>query len=342
MRWFIMIKILHISDLHFCNDAWANNMKNILLNEARELQSLADGEKMLIITGDFHNYWDTDYTCAEKFINDLIEAMGIDRTQDVFIVPGNHDDGNDNSLATILGPNSQEWKKVKNSAIAMLKNGDMTYLDWRLKSFIPYCKFARKLGVYANKDELLPAKVHVRRWRDKINILHLNTVLVADGKSKGNQMVDVNSATADETWQTYYDDEIPVIALGHNSFYDLKKAHQKILESMFAQRNVCAYLCGDTHRVNLDIQTQVIPLEFGIKSNRLQIPNIVCVKGISENHDKYSDFGYYWHEWDEKSNYVKLILRSWRPDFLAQTIPDDRGSGGYIIRKKKNFLQTNL
>lgn len=63
-----MVKILHLSDLHFCRDAQASNMKNIILDEARTVHDLPLGEKLLIITGDFHNFWASNYSEAEKFI----------------------------------------------------------------------------------------------------------------------------------------------------------------------------------------------------------------------------------------------------------------------------------
>ncbi len=49
-----MIKILHLSDLHFCTDARTNNMKNTILDEVkRDVQENRDAERLLIITGAF-------------------------------------------------------------------------------------------------------------------------------------------------------------------------------------------------------------------------------------------------------------------------------------------------
>ena len=332
-----MVKILHLADLHFCRDARANNMKYILLEEARAVHDLQDGEKLLIITGDFHNYWDADYAEAEFFIKKLIEAMNIDPAQDVFIIPGNHDVGNDRTLQSLLGEKDTSWRYHNNTAITMLKKGDRSFLDLRLQAFLPYCDFAHRIEVYTEDEakSLFPAKVHVRQWRNKLNILHLNTALVADGKTKINQITDVATATAKETWEPYYTDNLPALALGHNSFFDLKKAQQNALKAMFKLRNVSAYLCGDTHKVNLDTATQLIALEYGAKVSRLQIPNIVCAKGIAEDTDTFSDFGYYWHEWNLETDQVKTHFRSWKPDFGAETKHNESGDGEYVMRRKK-------
>ena len=49
-----MAIILHISDLHIIEGAEWNNMRAALLEEARErTHDLSDGEKLLVITGDF-------------------------------------------------------------------------------------------------------------------------------------------------------------------------------------------------------------------------------------------------------------------------------------------------
>ena len=61
-----MIKILHISDLHFYKDAQTYNMQNILIGEVQQaFQGLASGQKLLVITGDFHNFTENN---LEKLI----------------------------------------------------------------------------------------------------------------------------------------------------------------------------------------------------------------------------------------------------------------------------------
>lgn len=334
-----MVKILHLSDLHFCEDAQSSNMKNTILDEAVQgFAGLKDGEKMLIITGDFHNYNSTDYDYALDFVNDIVQAIEIDPREDIFIVPGNHDVGNKIVLDKRL---DSDWELKDNAAIRFIKDNDKRYLKFRLPVFSPYCDFARKTGIYSdNCDYYLPAEVHVRRWRSKLNILHLNTALVADGGSaKDNQMIDIDTAASDAAWEDFYSDNMPSLAIGHNCFYDLNTVQRDSLATIFYHRNVSAYLCGDTHRINDDVAKQLISLESGMNPDRLSIPNVVCVKGISEKGDSYSDFGFYWHEWDESvtPNSVSLHLRSWKPKTLGKTVSNGQGDGKYIMRIKKSI-----
>ena len=336
-----MVSILHISDLHFTRDAAMHNMRQILLDEVREkVHDKPKGEKLLVVTGDFHNYREKDYEDAVKFLDELIAAMDIEPAEDVFIIPGNHDVADDKVLEPIIKDAIPDWKKHKTSALKMISSGDYNFLDWRMEMFIPYCMFARDVKVYPETKEPLkdttPAQVHIRRWRDKLNILHLNTALIADGKAKDNQLVDITNATDPELWRELYREDLPALALGHNSFYDLAEEQQDALETMFAQKNISAYLCGDTHLVELDVRRQVIPIEAGAKANRKSIPNIVCAKGVGDTTDKYSVFGYYWHEWDEDTDKVVAYFHRWRSENLAETEIEGIPANYEMRRKKHN------
>ena len=183
-----------------------------------------------------------------------------------------------------------------------------------MESYRPFCQFLSELGIPYAEDAAAP---HVRQWpasvEPKLNLFHLNTTLVADGgKEKDNQRVDLLTATDDQLWKDV-DPSLPALALGHNSFFDLDEVHQTALEAVFRRHNVCAYLCGDTHKEELDRGRQRIRLTSGY-SDGATIPNIVGVKGAADDSDKYSDFGLYWHDWDEEKCEVHLRLLSWEPE----------------------------
>lgn len=322
-----MIKLLHISDLHFVQNADNYNMENILLREAGAVQSLPQGEKLLVVSGDFHNFSAGDYERAKKFLSALVTAMGLDMAEDVFLVPGNHDVGNDAALSRCF-PDDHDLKRRNKAAVKMLRDGEAEYTEDRLKAFRPYCQFVRELGLYVSEpDPDYPARTHVRNWRGMLNLLHLNTALIADGSSKTNQRTDVDTAAAPETWEGTAWDHIPALAIGHNSFFDLEKTQRAALEAVFFHRNVSAYLCGDTHRVNSDPDTQVIPVESGLKGNRISIPNVICGKSTADGKDDYSDFGFYWHEWDCSRGYVTLRLQIWSREHPDRTVPQGDGEG---------------
>ena len=62
-----MIYLLHISDLHLVADPQWNNMKNAILNSVQEtLRNVPLGQKLLVITGDFHNFSQDNFEYAEE------------------------------------------------------------------------------------------------------------------------------------------------------------------------------------------------------------------------------------------------------------------------------------
>ena len=328
-----MVRILHLSDLHFALDAQANNMQTVLLREAGAVQGLSRHEKLLIVTGDFHNFKDSDYGKAEEFLKKLFTAMDIDPAEGVFVIPGNHDVGNDASLHEQIKvePN---WKRLQKSALDDLKCEqpedwqDSLYL--RLKCYKPYCDFVRRLGIYPAGDDFLPAQVHVRCWDSRLNILHLNTTLIYEPKKYGNQKLDALTATGEEIWRGY-DPVLPTLALGHNSYYDLCEAQRHKLRVPFFASNISAYLCGDTHRKETNPEHQTIPLQAN-QLGGVRIPNVVCAKGVSDENDTYSDFGFYWHDWDTETDAVKFQFWRWRPEYGAEVQPDGKADS-YPLRK---------
>lgn len=342
--------ILHISDLHFVKNAGTYNMERILLREAEEaVRGKGEGEKLLIVTGDFHNFKEEDYAQAGKFLHDLKDAMGLDMAKDVFVIPGNHDVGNDMTLDKALSGVDEFWKDNLDNNVARLKEGKRSpsIVNQRLRAFRPYSEFVRALGIYdeepaAGTDPDYPARVHVRCWRGKLNLLHLNTALAADGSpDKGNQVFDVDTAAKPETWEKLNTKDIPALALGHNSFFDLAKGDkehpsmelQKNLKPVFFDYHVSAYLCGDTHLRELDGDQQHIHLGEGYCAT-LSIPNVVCAKSIADMTDSYSDFGYYLHEWDESTDQVYLQFQRWNPRFITSTRPEGRADEGYKMRRE--------
>ncbi|MBR4425924.1 MAG: metallophosphoesterase, partial [Oscillospiraceae bacterium] len=308
--------ILHISDLHFIkNNAGTNNMREILLHEAeKKVAHLPQGQKLLIVTGDFHNFNDADYTDAAEFLTELVQKMGLRMERDVFVVPGNHDVGNDRVLEPLLHPKDKRWKQhQENTRKAMEKDGvSENNLEERMEAFLPYCNFVKALGIYLDDlaDPLYPASVHVRCWHGEkdLNLLHLNTALIYDGHSKGDQLADVAGASAPATWSGTAA-ERPALALGHNQFYDLSEKTRNQLLPVFLHHKVSAYLCGDAHRTEWDIRERNI-----IVTDGLTIPNLVCAKSIADQNDDYSEFGFYWLDWDVETNQVNRRFRFWKPE----------------------------
>ena len=231
---------------------------------------------------------------------------------------------------------------MDNSLLAVRDiNHKYIVVEWRLESFIPYCEFTRELEIYEPGSETLPAEVHVRNWRGKLNILHLNTALIADGTTKDNQLADTDAATSEKIWNNYFEASIPTLAIGHNSFFDLKEAQQTELEAVFNRKNVSAYLCGDQHRSEKNRNKQMIRLQSGHKKVP-EIPNVVSMKGAADNSDLYSEFGFYWHDWNEETDEVKLYARIWKRDDEQSEFDPLGESGFYTMRRKDTDQKENV
>ena len=324
-----MIYLLHISDLHLVTDPQWNNMKNAILYSVRErLSHISCGQKLLVITGDFHNFVQNDYTQSEQFLPELFNAMGIEPDKDVFVIPGNHDISTPDSLKSDRALAIQAVK----SDPKMLQTG----MHKLLSCYDNYIEFVQKLKIYPSDCGKLPVHVHVRSWRDKLNLLHLNTTLIADG-SKNNQMVDTLAVTSDDVRRQLNMGSLPRIAIGHNSYFDLLDGHRKQLSAMFLQEYVSAYLCGDKHQRNSVKEENRIILSK--KLSAVTIPNIVSYKSSTDEGDVYSDFGMIWHIWDEKTGRVALEFMRWDSQDQAELQPD--GSDFYDLRKA-NQMSTSI
>ena len=294
-----MIKILQLSDLHIVNDANGLNLTNALLQMAEKtFKPLPKGKKLLVITGDFHFYYEDNYNTTIDFIKKIVKAMGIELKKDVFLIPGNHD----------VSPAKDKMERMNQENAVFRVNYDISllqddlYIELLINRFNAYSNFCRQLGIYS-EDEL-PGAVHVRTWRRKLNILHLNTCLVADG-SKDDQLIDTKSVN-----MLTKKGRLPYIAIGHNSFFDLHEDVKVSLSAKFFSLNVRAYLCGDRHKTETDRYQQHIILQSGY-GDRKAIPNIVCCKSSTDVKDDYSDVGCMIHVWDEESGNVGLNTLRW-------------------------------
>ena len=310
-----MVKLLHLSDLHIVgNPHWGNMRDAILQFAAENFSELEPGEKLLVLTGDFHNYEQDGYRRASEFLKELFVTMRIDPAEDVFAVPGNHD------VFASPDPASQQSRKLifdyiksdEKNRDALNEEGDFRNyaLPVLLNSYGPYVQFVQKMKIYGESVGNLPVQVHVRTWRDKLRILHLNTTLIADGESKTDQMADTLTAVSDDIKKRMQGD-LPCIAIGHNSYKDLTERQQnEELRNVFYYRNISAYLCGDRHKTDDERAERTINL--GTSNNAVQIYNIVAPRGSADGKDRHSEFGFLVHEWDENTGDVQCFLARWR------------------------------
>lgn len=275
-----MVRWLHISDLHIKDKADWNNYRKELLKKCSEIGKI----DLVIVTGDFHDFVDgKNFERAKSFLQELVEKLELEISEDLFLIPGNHD-----------GVTSFEDKKLYISAA---QNNpldiDRAWIDKLLKPFQAYELFVKELIPDYPVEH--PAEVHSRVWRNKVNFIHCNTALIADGNTKSNQILDV-----DKLAQLNFSEDCPNIILAHNNFEDLHKDIQKSVKDVIRNNSIRAYLCGDRH---IESAKQIT---YEDKQNR-QIPCIGCYKSAPDPTDEYSNFGIIIGEWQGDS----MELRGW-------------------------------
>ena len=85
-----LIRILHLSDLHFEDEKFANVCRTQLETDLRQELGI-DRLAYLVISGDFtHRATEAEFRAAFGVVNRLVERFGLDSSR-VVIVPGNHD-----------------------------------------------------------------------------------------------------------------------------------------------------------------------------------------------------------------------------------------------------------
>lgn len=311
---------LHITDLHMKkeNDADQQNFCGALIESCTKQQIKAD---FVVATGDFHNYGDNEDYCASiDFLRRLMTALSLDIKKDLFIVPGNHDVDHTNRAENVKAflayakskATGQTLEKTvdqrRNYAAALTAYPEL--LQSLLGDFNGYRGMARTLVPAYHKCEktfLDPAGVHVRTWENKINILHLNTAILSDGRRGHAEATDINQACSKEI-RDQLNNGLPTIVLGHHSFHDLHKTIKDRLIQLFNQTNVWAYFAGDIHRPNYYAGDYLIDRKTGVEG----WPNIIAGKTSASVDDNYSEFGAVLCRWDEHSTATLTHLR-WEP-----------------------------
>lgn len=265
-----MIRWLHISDLHIKEKADWINFKEDLLRKCKKIGKI----DLVIVTGDFHNFGEgNNFEMSKVFLTELMRNLNLDIEEDIFVIPGNHDG------VTEITNKSLYINAVQNTPLNIRKE----WLGELLGMFQDYEAFVKEL--IPGYPEEHPAGIHSRPWKDKINFIHCNTAIGADGEEKKNQILDVDGlAVAD------YLDSCPNILLAHNNFEDLHSDVQKRVKDVIRNNAVRAYLCGDRHQPNVSM----IPYEG--RQNR-QILCVGCYKSAPDASDPYSKCGIIVGEW---------------------------------------------
>lgn len=256
------MKWLHISDLHIKQCTQWNNMISWFENYGTK-----NHVDFIVVTGDLHSFRE-GYDDTKEFLEKLICYFGLTK-QDIFIVPGNHD------IDSI--PNWKYREECLSNIINQSKvqeDAYRKYIDDIKECFGKYKQFVNEFygDVIPYSD---PLGVDNIVWHNQINILHLNSALISDGKEH-KQLIDVNQLST-----LKINNELPVIAIGHHILNDLFESHQKTINRVFSNLGVSMYLCGDRHKASNEL--------FNYKNDELELPCLVAGITAADPNDSYSD-----------------------------------------------------
>ena len=280
-----MIKIIQISDFHYVD----STVQKMMMAKTTDLFRKINPD-MLFITGDLHNFGN-DYEPFKLYIRELMEQGNLDG-MDVFVVPGNHDvddkitEGTDKNRKAYIG-----------YICGQAEEDADCYKDYR-DELLSYFKGFNKTISEVTDNAYTPGAVCQYTWKDKVNVITLNTALISDGKDHS-QIIDVDALTDINPCNG-----LPTIIIGHHDISCLFDSHQSILKSYMAMWKISLYACGDRHRNKQGLVDDVM-------CDNIKIPVIVAGKSSAENGDDYSDISCLVYEIDDENETIQLSLFKW-------------------------------
>jgi len=231
---------VHLSDIHFAyKDYFSNRIRDQLFKKLQQI-SRQDKVNFLFITGDLTDK-NADYTEElYKFINDLLDLLGLDEHH-FFIVPGNHDLERTQQRELII-----KGIREKNND-EFIFNLDRDTIETLISSQKKYFDLNKKL----KKEDYPIQKIHFIKKVDEVNIIHLNTSwLCGIDDEEGSLFIGVN-----ELYNVLKEENISPeslnIAIGHHSFECFHKKEQEQLSSLFKDFNIDFYLSGHVHQPSI-------------------------------------------------------------------------------------------
>lgn len=277
---------LQLSDLHVFKEA-----KTVLILESYKEIAKILHPHFVVVTGDFrHIKHKTQYSQTKEHLESILDIFEI-KKEDVFLVPGNHDTnkypGRTNTLKKITDSTEEKYDCYRD------------YLDGQHSlhnGFSEYSAFVRSFydGTTVDDDRVNnPSGVYCIPWKNKINLLHINTALISDGNRNHKEIVDINSITE---IASICDSSIPTILLGHHGLQSLYDSQRSILQTVMKKYQISAFLHGDIHVYENKPIQQITP--------NTSLPEIACAKSAPQAGDNTSDIGIIYYTWKEDDNTV--------------------------------------
>ena len=280
------IRWLHISDFHY------GDPRRQQREQPWKDMSLPKVD-LLFFTGDLRNINEPDFQPGVDMLQQVKSQLHLGKN-DLFLVPGNHD------VDQMDPVHSRAFQEFAIRRLGSVQNVPADVLDEDGRPLTDrFSQFAAAVAPVWGRPNSTPAQVSVHPWKDKLNVIGLNTALLSTLDSSQSQIVDSAALAALEP----EDPSLPAIVLGHHSFYDLAPEQQEYLKGHFARLNVRAYLHGDLHQ---RVENPIL-----LADGRL-IPCIAAPTIAKKPGDGFAQRGAYLYEWDVGSPQGKVTVIPYR------------------------------
>lgn len=298
----VIAQWLHLSDLHVFEEA-----DTTLILEDYEKLAKEFHPDFIVITGDFrHKKYKTTFEKTKIFLDEILRIFNV-RKKDVFLVPGNHD------VNDYIG-RSDAIKKIKstsqsnyNTYYKYTNEGEITLYS----AFEEYNEFVKNFYKNSGVDDeriINPSSCFNICWENKINLFHINTALISDGK-RHKEIVDVNAIA-----KCRLNSSCPTIILAHHGIESLYDQHKTRIKKIIGNKKISAYLHGDIHKYNSE------PVHPCFLTNG-SIPQISCGKSAPQSNDNYSDVGVVTYTWyNDNNTYVDAYRWEINKEFVIDNI----------------------
>ena len=305
------IRWLHISDLHYDREMmgdWPAGQNGFPVT----------GIDFIVFTGDMHTYG-RDYNEGKRFLTELAKHYNLNPSEDIFIVPGNHDvdpyrvstkgisavklergrraaERNAKKATQVVSKSFDDFaidrlKHLRNAPSDVL-NADGSHLSHR---FSEYCEAVESICGPApfsrDRDPFAYAGAFCRKWKNRINLIHVNSALLSCSDTYRAQILDI-CAINDLSYNPAFNRALPTIILAHHNYAELAAIQREALKPILAGLNVRAYLNGDCHQRGEDN----ILLDGGRAIPCFTAPSIYKAQG-----DDAASIGFYLYEMDTDS-----------------------------------------
>lgn len=316
------IRWLHISDLHYDREMmgdWPAGQNGFPVT----------GIDFIGFTGDLHTYG-RDYNEGKRFLTELAKHYNLNPSEDIFIVPGNHDvdpyrvstkgisavklekgrraaERNAKKATQVVSKSFDDFaidrlKHLRNAPSDVL-NADGSHLSHR---FSEYCEAVESICGPApfsrDRDPFAYAGAFCRKWKNRINLIHVNSALLSCSDTYRAQILDI-CAINDLSYNPAFNRALPTIILAHHNYAELAAIQREALKPILAGLNVRAYLNGDCHQRGEDN----ILLDGGRAIPCFTAPSIYKAQG-----DDAASIGFYLYEMDTASPQWRVNVTSYR------------------------------